>query len=348
MRYNSLNGLRALGAFSIVAVHVLKMTYQPPFTGAFQYISIGEWAVEMFFIVSAFAMCCGYYQKIKNNSISINDFYSKRYKRILPFWIIMLLLGLASKPSCDYLLQFVIEAPLTFNLCFYPNISLLSVGWFLGMVFTFYIIFPFFVFLIWTKKRAWLTLGASLILSLTSSHYYDTIEAAGPLHIVGLSIIVFSPRFVIGGLLYLYKDKIIKFFESMTSNLQICTRIGLLCLILISFHLMTLHSFIVNAFNVLFVLYAISFVRYPILDNKITKIISDLSMEIYLSHMFIFRTLEKFNCIHLIDNYTLNYLVVFCLVFSGAFIFSYITKILVIPIFFKIPYVLNTTNKIDS
>lgn len=35
MRYNSLNGLRALGAFSIVAVHVLKMTYQPPFTGVF-------------------------------------------------------------------------------------------------------------------------------------------------------------------------------------------------------------------------------------------------------------------------------------------------------------------------
>lgn len=44
--------------------------------------------VYLFFIISGFGMCCGYYEKIKNNEITLNNFYSKRYRKILPFFFI--------------------------------------------------------------------------------------------------------------------------------------------------------------------------------------------------------------------------------------------------------------------
>jgi len=65
-RYHSLDGLRAVAAIGIVMMHVLsnlsvKLTIEPlrsiinPFTNF----------TFLFMIVSAFGMCCGYYEKFK-------------------------------------------------------------------------------------------------------------------------------------------------------------------------------------------------------------------------------------------------------------------------------------------
>ena len=37
--------------------------------------------VFLFMIVSGFGMCCGYYQKFKDQKISVVDFYKKRYNK---------------------------------------------------------------------------------------------------------------------------------------------------------------------------------------------------------------------------------------------------------------------------
>lgn len=342
-RYNSLNGLRTIGALSIVSVHVLKFLYpHTPFNGIWGFLSIGEWAVELFFMISAFAMCCGYYDKIKNNNISLNDFYKKRYKRTLPFWGLMLFIGVIASPTINNLLQLCIELPLTFNLCFYPNLSLLQVGWFLGMIFTFYMIFPFFVFMIWTKKRAWMSLIITMILSTISTYWYKNVEGWDTFSTVGQSIIVFSPRFVAGALIYLYKDTIALHIKNAPPINQCLFRILLLTMIGIAYYIMTFNSLILNAFIVLLLLYSVSFEKYPILDNKITKVISDVSMEIYLSHMFIFRCLEMFHLTTIIESVAVNYLVILFLVFWGAFIFSYVVK------FYVLPFILNSSAKIKS
>lgn len=253
--------------------------------------------------------------------------------------------GGLSAPSLDNLIQFVIEAPLTFNLCFYPCLSLLQVGWFLGMIFTFYIIFPFFVFMIWTKKRAWLVLMITLFLSLISTYYYKHTEGWSTFQTVGVSIIVFSPRFVVGGLLFLYKDKIAKTLKSISEQRCSLIRGIMVVLIAVSFYAMTYESFVLNAFNILFVLYAISFSKYPLLDNKVTNVLSDLSFEIYLSHMLIFRVLERLHLTHCIENYTLNYIFVLTIVFIGSFLFSYVVKYYVLPTLMKVPTLIIRENK---
>lgn len=146
----------------------------------------------------------------------------------------MLLIGVLSAPNIDNIVQLFIELPLTFNFCFYPHLTLLQVGWFLGMIFTFYIIFPFFVFMMWTRKRAWFSLGVTMTLSLVSQYYYSKVgDGWSDFQTAGLSIILFSPRFVIGGILYLYKDEIALFFRRTVKGRK-CDRLVFVLLIVLA------------------------------------------------------------------------------------------------------------------
>ena len=49
----------------------------------------------LFMIVSGFSLCCGYYTRIKEGTITPNAFYRKRYLRILPFFALLCLIDLA-------------------------------------------------------------------------------------------------------------------------------------------------------------------------------------------------------------------------------------------------------------
>lgn len=81
--YSSIDGLRTIAAIGIVMMHIAANTnYEisgyvygriiPSFTNF----------VFLFMEISAFGMCCGYYEKVRNNQISYDDFYAKRFKKI--------------------------------------------------------------------------------------------------------------------------------------------------------------------------------------------------------------------------------------------------------------------------
>ena len=104
--------------------------------------------VFLFFMIGALGMCCGYYEKIKNGRISANDFYTKRYKRIWPYFALLCLIGLAFDRTIGGVWQTFSDLTLCFNLLPNPDIKIIGVGWFIGLIFLFYIMFPFFVYLI--------------------------------------------------------------------------------------------------------------------------------------------------------------------------------------------------------
>ena len=165
--------------------------------------------VYLFFIISGFGMCCGYYEKIKNNEITLNNFYSKRYRKILPFFSLLVLMDLAVKlileggiANCDIYEAF---ADLTLMFGFLPasNITVVGVGWTLGVIFGFYILFPFFVFLIWTRKRAWVGLILSIGLNYLCTTYF---LSEG--NIVRCNVLRCLCYFIAGGLIYLYRAEI--------------------------------------------------------------------------------------------------------------------------------------------
>ncbi len=66
------------------------------------------------------------------------------------------------------------EATLVFGLLPNNNPSVIGVAWTIGVIFLFYMLFPFCVFLCWNKKRAAVVLGVSIILSLFCSAYFFT------------------------------------------------------------------------------------------------------------------------------------------------------------------------------
>ena len=200
-RYGAIDGLRTIAAIGILAMHVAaNNSYE--ITG-FLYDSIigsmGDF-VFLFMVISAFGMCAGYYEKIINNQISIIDFYKKRFTKILPFFSILVLIDLIVSPSVSSLYEGFADITLLFGLL--PdagNISVIGVGWFIGLVFVFYLCFPFFCCLISTKKRAWASFAISLIYNFICSDYFD----------VGRNNILYSACFFLaGGLIYLYRDEL--------------------------------------------------------------------------------------------------------------------------------------------
>ena len=94
-KYESLNGLRALAAIGIVLMHV-RANIDIEVDGNFIYshvIPVMSDFVFLFMMVSAFSLCCGYYERFKSGTVSLNDFYKRRYSRILPFFSILVLLA---------------------------------------------------------------------------------------------------------------------------------------------------------------------------------------------------------------------------------------------------------------
>ena len=151
--YNAIDGLRTYSAIGIVAMHVLangnfnlggfifeKMI--PSFTNL----------VFLFMVISAFSMCCGYYEKVISGKISIDKFYGKRYAKVWPFFALLCALELILFPSKNALYETFANLTLCFGFLPYHDINVIGVGWFLGLVFVFYLIFPFFSYLLLDKK----------------------------------------------------------------------------------------------------------------------------------------------------------------------------------------------------
>lgn len=316
-RYDSLNGIRAIACLGIALMHVkANLSYMVP--GNILNLIVNELGnlTILFMVLSAFSMCCGYYDKIKNNKISIEDFYKKRFKKILPFFSFLVILGVIIEHNLSALIEGFADITLMFGFI-QKDIQVLGVAWFLGLVFVFYMIFPFFVYLFFNKKRAWCTTIIAFIMNLTSVYYFD----------IGRKNMFYSfIFFCIGGLLYLYKDKIITTLKSKRVISFIVVIISILIYFLIPSN-KYLFAIRILPMCIMLISYAISF-DSKILNNKVTSFISNISLEIYLCHMVIFRVIEKLKLTHIVNNNLISYFITFGGVVIGSIILSYVFQMI--------------------
>lgn len=152
--------------------------------------------VLLFMLISAFSMCCGYFDRIRNGQISIDSFYKKRYHRIWPFFALLVIIDLLLNHSISALYEAFADLTLCFGLLPNPDIQVIGVGWFLGVVFLFYMLFPFFCFLIGNKRRAWLSFVISILYYFVCIEYFFDSK-----HVLsgGNNILSFAPFFLSGG-----------------------------------------------------------------------------------------------------------------------------------------------------
>lgn len=332
-RYQSLDGLRAVAAIGIVMMHVMsnlsvKLTIEPLHSIINSFTNF----TFLFMIVSAFGMCCGYYEKFKQGNINLNSFYKKRYIRILPFFALLVLIDLAINPSVSELYECFANLTLAFGLLPNAGISVIGVGWFLGVVFVFYMIFPFFVFLMDNKRRAWFVLVVAVLLHFLAIGYFSRPELmVSP---VGKWNIVYSfPFFVAGGLIFLYR-------QSVQNVLNYTKWLPLLLLSLAIVGYYALPSIHLLSELLLFsvaVLYAISRLeKKGVLNNSVMTFISNISMEIYLCHILFFRAVEMLHLEKYVENGYILFVLSFLMTFVGALVFSFVWKKFIEPRFLSL------------
>lgn len=318
--YGAIDGIRTIACIGIVLMHMA--TNNSYSLSGFIYDSmIPSFTnfVFLFMTVSAFGMCCGYYERVINNKISFNDFYGKRFKKILPFFGLLVLLDIAMSPSIDALYEAFANLTLLFG--FLPgagNITVIGVGWFLGLIFVFYICFPFFCVLLQSKRRAWMAFAISLIYNFVCTVYFDA----------GRNNILYSGcYFLAGGLIYLYRHELMK--------LNRWIGLGAAAVSVALYYLLRGNTAGCLLISVCWLSYAIICAgggtarKSYFLENRITNFISGISMEIYLSHMVIFRVVEKLGLNQIVGNGWIQYIVTVVIVLLGAILFSVAVKKLI-------------------
>ena len=358
-RYTSLDGMRAFAAIGIVIMHILANIDMTPDKTTFLYGTIIPSLtnfVYLFFMISAFSMCCGYYEPMKSGQISLSKFYKKRYQRILPYFALLVLIDcLAShgankhemsmmvagtedsvSPVLSQLYESFANLTLCFNLLPNPDIKVIGVGWFLGVVFLFYMLFPFFLFMLDNKRRMWKSLVLTFVFCYVAIGYFFTpkfVDFAETRY----NIIYNAPFFVVGGGIFLYRETIASWVSRF--KLMMCA----LCWIAVAAFWLTKHSdfefvIVMSLICALWLCYAIG-TEGCILNNKVTHYLSNISMEIYLCHMMAFRGVEMLHLSQYIQQPDLLYWLTCMLTLAVAIVFSHVTKYKVLPLiepyFFK-------------
>ena len=313
-RYDAIDGLRAFSAIGIILMHVLAnggyvltgFVFEeliPSFTNL----------VFLFMIVSGFSMCFGYFDKIIHNKISISTFYSKRYAKIWPFFALLCALDFLISPSKNALYEVFANLTLCFGLLPNADISVIGVGWFLGLVFVFYLVFPFFCYLISDKKRAWFSFAIALFFNYLSITRFD----ASRKNLVYSAVFFFA-----GGLIFLYKEQLMQWASRSRGVVVVITAV-----LAAAYYTVSGNTPVMVALFSMMLIYALGNTRdICILYNPFTKFLSEISMEIYLSHMVVFRVIEKMGMTKLFASDLLSYLATSVGTVAGTVVFSLLAR----------------------
>lgn len=320
-RYDAIDGLRTIGTIGILMMHIRGNNHYEIKGGWYEdIIPLFTNFVFLFMIISAFTMCCGYFEKLNEGTIRLEYFYKKRFARIWPYFALLVILDLITSPSKENLYESFADLTLAFGLLPNANISVIGVGWFLGVVFLFYMMFPFFVFLIGNQKRAWFSFLTSLFF-----HYICGVYFFNEGHVISsfserTNIVYCAPYFFVGGLIYLYRSQLEKWAEIY--------RWTIFCImtILMIVYCKTKDSIVIMLPTFSFMLIYSLGRKRKILCNRVTHFIGDLSLEIYLSHMVMFRIIEKIGFNVLLGNGVAQYILTVVLDICMTIIFSIFIK----------------------
>lgn len=235
----------------------------------------------------------------------------KRYAKILPFFSVLVLLDIVISPGKAAFIEGFADVTLLFGL--FPNhISVIGVGWFLGLIFAFYLIFPFYCVLLKNKRRAWGVFAVSLILNYVCGSYFE----------VGRTNIVYCLCYLLaGGLIYLYRDKL----EQFSGKYQWIS-LGMVLVSVVLYYLVGGNTGTMLLVSAVFLIYALGRNREGVLENRFTRFFSSVSMEVYLSHMVVFRVIEKIGINKVFGNGWGQYVVTVVVVLGETVVFAVVLQ----------------------
>lgn len=321
-RYEGINGLKAYACLGIVLMHVLAngnyglqgFVFEkliPSFTNL----------VFLFMVVSAFGMCCGYYKKIIDKKITMTEFYSKRYAKIWPYFAMLCVLGFVISPSKQSAYEVFANLTLLQGLLPDARIAVIGVSWTLAVIFVFYLLFPFFCFLLESKVRLWLAFAVSVLYNVICNEYFFDENHVLTGFSARVNILYCAVFFMVGGIVYVYREKIVNCINKYKVIAWI-----LLALSVVAYFSLGDTTIVMLLFCVMTLICAVVCKTGGILNNKLVNFLGSISFEIYLCHMVIYRILEKLHLIRLFDNQVLSYVCTSLMVIIGSIIFAVCAK----------------------
>lgn len=323
VHYHGIDFLRALSCLAIISMHI-KANTEYHITGFLYETFVSSWTqlVYLFLMISGFAMCCGYYEKVRSGKVDFNTFYGKRYKKTLPFFAFLLLIAIVMERSPETFMEAAAESTLMFGLLPNNELGTIGVSWTLGVIFLFYFLFPFIVFLTYTRKRAVLVFGGSLVMNYLCVYYFFTEKFVIPEFSFRHSFIYCLPYFLGGVLIYLYRDKL----RSFVSSHRILSFAAMLICIIAYYiipdeigeiSLFTPKNLLVST---VILIYAIG-AEGKLSNNKAVAYLSAISMEMYLCQMILFRGAEKLHLLYIAGDGWVSFILCNIIVIAMIIIF---------------------------
>ena len=296
-RYDNLDGLRAISCLCIIAMHIrANASFNLP--GAADRV-VASWThfVPLFLMISGFGMFCGYYERFRNGTADLNSFYKKRYLRLLPFFLTLIVIDVLMNRSFSHVIEGAAEMTLVFGLLPNNQPEVIGVCWTLGVIFLFYMLFPFVVYLCWTRRRAWLAFAASVILAVICSEYYFTDRYVTEGFAARHNILYCAPWILGGGLVYLNREAVKRFVSRFRWIwLAFCTALSVGWYFVPNGTTGVLFKSL--AVFIPWLMYAVS-VNSRILSSRVMKYLGGISFEMYLAQMVVFRVVEKTKILYL-------------------------------------------------
>lgn len=187
-------------------------------------------------------------------------------------------------------------------------------------------LFPFFCYTIKNRKSAWLAMIISIFYNIASYCYFFDDNHVISSYKSHTNILFCSMFFYAGGIIYLYRKTIInifkKYFRYGILLVGTITVVAVLFLYKITeIYLPFVCLFVFSTW----IIYAISY-DSKLLINKFTNIISNNSLEIYLSHMLLYRIFEKTKLLYLFGYGVVSLIIITILSIIGSLILSVLFK----------------------
>lgn len=323
-RYPSIDGLRAFSAIGIIMMHMLSKsnnTYEINGLIADRVIPWFTQLVYLFMMISAFGLSCGYHERMLKGQVDLTSFYKKRYMRILPFFSFLVVLDLIMDFSVKRLLEGFADVTLLFGFLPEPNkLTVIGVGWFIGITFVFYAVFPFFCVLTRTKAAAWRTLIGALIFNFACLYHFMSEEQYPNGFYARQNILFCAMFFVAGTLIFLYREELM-----CLANAWPLVWILTLIITVIYYVVPAVYEskyvrmpYILLIFTCWLICAVIRDFAFTSLFGRAVKFIAKYSMEIYLCHMMVFRVYQKLGINYLFGKGVMSYIFTVCAVLLGA------------------------------
>ena len=315
IHYGAIDGLRSIAAIGIVMMHVsANVSY--PLEGFFFRKLVASFTdfVFLFMVISGFSLCCGYYDQIVHQKLSLEQFYNKRFAKTWPYFAFLCILDLILAPSVTSLQDVLANLTMGFGFIADHGIEVIGVGWFLGVVFVFYYTFPFFCYLLSRKSRAWLAAAAAVVLNILCHVRFG----------LGRNSFVYCAMFFLaGGLVFLYKDALTRFADRFPWLV-----LGAMAAVAAVYYTVGPMDVTRLALAVLMLVCALRTPKgnHTFLCNPVTRQLSAISMEIYLSHMVLFRVIEKFGMTHPVSSDVGSYFLTTLGTLLGTVVFALVMR----------------------